>query len=347
MRAPLLWALALASARGDGQFVLLRAAKAAAAAGGDGAALAAIVLRYCRCRGEERRWSQPPRSRDSSGDLRDPSRYVRDAMRRAVGGPKLTVAILTYLPSAAARLRETVCHYARMGGVVDRVLVQWNDAKSKPPDLSRCAAVGAKSGVRVDVRAFAKNTLLNRYDAKGMGSNVLLQDDDVRYGDRAVRTFHVVSALFRGADKAPGGFLEDGARRRDRNTSRYLYNMATGTTSVLKRALIERFLVDVPPASRAYITDHKPTCEDMTLHFLASNATRQPPIWFELHSTDGGELDKAPGARRRRAASMHLRVAGWTDLRATCVDRVARDFRRFPRPDELPHGLQARGPRRR
>ncbi|KAH8045029.1 glucuronosyl-N-acetylglucosaminyl-proteoglycan 4-alpha-N-acetylglucosaminyltransferase [Aureococcus anophagefferens] len=72
--------------------------------------------------------------------------------------------------------------------------------------------------------------------------------------------------------------------------------MATGTTSVLKRALIERFLVDVPPASRAYITDHKPTCEDMTLHFLASNATRQPPIWFELHSTDGGELDKAPDA---------------------------------------------------
>ena len=184
---------------------------------------------------------------------------------------------------------------------------------------------------------------------------MLLQDDDVRYGDRAVRTFHVVSALFPRSvvgvngrlalsyagggpatyyhsDKAPGGFLEDGARRRDgRNTSRYLYNMATGTTSVLKRALIERFLVDVPPASRAYITDHKPTCEDMTLHFLASNATRQPPIWFELHSTDGGELDKAPDAPATAGGvQMHLRVAGWTDLRAACVDRVARDFRRFP-----------------
>ncbi|KAH8058827.1 glucuronosyl-N-acetylglucosaminyl-proteoglycan 4-alpha-N-acetylglucosaminyltransferase [Aureococcus anophagefferens] len=174
-----------ASPGGGGRFAALRAAKAALARSGDGPRrppppgfnkeLAAIVLRYCRCRGEERRWSQPPKVCDSSGDLRDPSRYVRDAMRRAVGGPKLTVAILTYLPSAAARLRETVCHYARMGGVVDRVLVQWNDAKSKPPDLSRCAAVGAKSGVRVDVRAFAKNTLLNRYDAKGMGSNVLLQ----------------------------------------------------------------------------------------------------------------------------------------------------------------------------
>ena len=234
---------------------------------------------------------------------------------------------------------------------------QWNDPKSPPPDLSQCAALGARSGVRVTVKRFARNTLLNRYAATElMGPRVLLQDDDVRYGARAVRTLSLLSALFpksvvgvngrlalayaSGApatylhsDKEPGAFLEDATSRSDgENTSRFLYNMATGTTSVLRRSAIAKFASHVPQKSIDYISSHKPTCEDITLHFLAANLTQQPPLWFQFHSTDGGELDKRHPDEPASdgGVQMHLTTADWSTLRAACVDRVAADFGRFP-----------------
>jgi len=135
----------------------------------------------------------------------------------------------------------------------------------------------------------------------------------------AARYFH--------PDKMPGRYLDDSHCRSDgRNTSRYLYNMATGTTSVLWRGIFERF-ADVPKASRDYISHHKPTCEDITLHFLASNITKQPPIWFRLHHSDGGELDKFGDGE---GLEMHLHVTNWSELRAKCIDRVTAEFGRFP-----------------
>ena len=113
---------------------------------------------------------------------------------------------------------------------------------------------------------------------------------------------------------------------RQEDTTPTHHNMATGTTSILRRSIIERF-VNVPKASKDYISTHKPTCEDITLHFLASNVTRQPPIWFRLHREDGGEFNKLGDGD---GVEMHLHVARWTDLRAACIDRITTEFGHFP-----------------
>ena len=49
----------------------------------------------------------------------------------------------------------------------------------------------------------------------------------------------------------------------------------------------------VPAASRRFIDDgHRPTCEDMTLHWLhATRHPRTPPIWLELPTKDALDLD--------------------------------------------------------
>ena len=235
---------------------------------------------------------------------------------------------------------------------MDTILILWNNRKELSPPMSNCTALAWANDIKIDVISFAHDTLLNRYKSTdSMGPLTLLQDDDVRYGDRAVRSFAAIAALFPRSivgvngrmavvytrsnataryfhpDKMPGRYLNDSHCRGDgKNTSRYLYNMATGTTSILRRNIIERF-TDVPQASRDYISNHKPTCEDITLHFLASNITKQPPIWFRLHRGDGGELDKFGDGD---GVEMHLHIANWSEMRAKCVDRVTTEFGRFP-----------------
>lgn len=239
-----------------------------------------------------------------------------------------------------------------MAQVVDTILVLWNNKEELPPSIKNCTDVAEANDIKIRVKTFSHETLLNRYDTSdSMGPLAMLQDDDVRYGDRAVRSFATVAALFPESivgvsgrmavayrrpsaaaryfhpDKMPGRYLNDSHYRSDgKSTSRYLYNMATGTTSVLWRGIVERF-VDVPQSTRNYISHHKPTCEDITLHFLASNITKQPPIWFRLHHNDGGELDKFGDGD---GVEMHLHVANWNALRAKCVDRVTAEFGRFP-----------------
>jgi len=302
--------------------------------------LSKTVHAYCRCRNKERAWSTPPKA----------CLGFRGLSRRL--SPRVTISILSHLPSAASRLRETICQYAAMTDVVGAILVQWNNNKLKAPSIDNCANLARSNGIVVETLTYEQNTLLNRYTGtQAMGPLTMLQDDDVRYSEHAVRAFVAVAALFPKSivgvngrmavayespeatakyfhpDKAPGRYLNDSRYRIDgKNTSKYLYNMATGTTSILQRSLIERFM-DVPQASKDYISSHKPTCEDITLHFLASNMTRQPPIWFRLHHDDGGELDKLGDGD---GLEMHLHVINWTDLRARCVDRVASDFGQFP-----------------
>ena len=302
--------------------------------------LSRVVYSYCQCRNKERAWSTPPKACVG----------FRGLPRKTP--PRVSVSILTYLPAAVSRLKDTVCHYAAMTDVVDAILIQWNNNEFKAPYLGNCINLAKSNDIVVKTQVYAQNTLLNRYLAtEEMGPLTMLQDDDVRYGERAVREFAAVAALFPKSvvgvngrmaiaykspdavaryfhpDKGPGRYLNDSLIRIDgRNTSKHLYNMATGTTSILRRSIIEHF-VDVPQASKDYISTHKPTCEDITLHFLASNMTRQPPIWFRLHHDDGGELDKFGDGD---GLEMHLHVSNWADLRANCVDRVASDFGRFP-----------------
>ena len=115
--------------------------------------------------------------------------------------PRLSVAVLSYLPSEVSRLRATACHYASLGAVVGKVLVQWNGPAPAP--VIDCAHVPPDKGdpkfsVDVEVVAFERNTLLNRYASPEKLSQfpaVLLQDDDVRYSRKALRAFSAVHVL--------------------------------------------------------------------------------------------------------------------------------------------------------
>ena len=103
--------------------------------------------RYCRCRGYERKMQDVPAA------------CVR-GLSPPTKPPRLSVAVLSYLPSEVSRLRGPACHYAGLGAVVG-VLVQWNGPAPAP--LIDCAHVPPDKGdpkfsVDVEVVAFERNT---------------------------------------------------------------------------------------------------------------------------------------------------------------------------------------------
>lgn len=260
---------------------------------------------------------------------------------------RLAVAILSYLPENAANLAETVCHYAMVPRLVASVLVQWNNAKVPPPAFN-CSRSDDKYVTTVTVVAYGDNTLLNRYrrpELMGDGS-VLLQDDDVRYSHRALRAFASAASLFPDhvlgvfgrmalySDVAPGVYMNPDKHGGDRIERQY--NMLTGKTSVLDVATVASFFDDdrVPPAARDWIAQrHKPTCEDMTLHWHAATLRPNPPVWLQFSGDDALELDadlREPAADGHQTGEMHLDVANWGDLRSQCVDRLHDEFGNAP-----------------
>ena len=279
-------------------------------------ALTRAVARYCRCRGYERKISNVPAA------------CVR-GLSPPTKPPRLSVAVLSYLPSEVSRLRATACHYASLGAVVGKVLVQWNGPAPAP--VIDCAHVPPDKGdpkfsVDVEVVAFERNTLLNRYASPEKLSQfpaVLLQDDDVRYSRKALRAFSAVHVLFPDAvlglqgrialysDVAPGFYANPD--RKGGNLVEYQYNMLTGKTSVVSPDTVAAFATAVPAASRRFIDDgHRPTCEDMTLHWLhATRHPRTPPIWLELPTKDALDLDTV-AVNGSQSGEMHLDVKNWT-----------------------------------
>ena len=297
-------------------------------------ALAREVANYCECRAAEHKISQVPAA--CANHLAPPTKPAR-----------LAVAILSYLPENAANLAETVCHYAMVPRLVASVLVQWNNAKVPPPAFN-CSQTDDKYVTTVTVVAYGDNTLLNRYrrpELMGDGS-VLLQDDDVRYSHRALRAFASVASLFPDhvlgvfgrmalySDVAPGVYMNPDKHGGDRIERQY--NMLTGKTSVLDVATVASFFDDdrVPPAARDWIAQrHKPTCEDMTLHWHAATLRPNPPVWLQFSGDDALELDadlREPAADGHATGEMHLDVANWGDLRSQCVDRLHDAFGNAP-----------------
>ena len=88
--------------------------------------LSRVVYSYCQCRNKERAWSTPPKACVG----------FRGLPRKTP--PRVSVSILTYLPAAVSRLKDTVCHYAAMTDVVDAILIQWNNNEFKAPYLGNC-----------------------------------------------------------------------------------------------------------------------------------------------------------------------------------------------------------------
>ena len=207
--------------------------------------LSRTAYAYCQCRNVERAWSTPPRI----------CATFRGLPRQAP--PRVTISILTYLQSTESRLRETVCHYAAMAGIVDVILVQWNNNAVRPPPLGNCTDIAEVNGIAVKIRTFAHNTLLNRYTTTDdMGPLAMLQDDDVRYSWQALRSFAVVAALFPESivgvngrmavayerpeatanyfhpDKEPGRYLNDSHYRLDASSLQIHRRTAPETDSI-------------------------------------------------------------------------------------------------------------------
>ena len=76
---------------------------------------------------------------------------------------------------------------------------------------------------------------------------------------------------------------------------------------------------------------HKPTCEDLTLHFIVSNHTGLPPIYF--HDVQH-RCRKPIEISEAGAAQMHEQVGGhpgeWTLRRSFCLNRLAQLYGRMP-----------------
>ena len=115
------------------------------------------------------------------------------------------------------------------------------------------------------------------------------------------------------SDVAPGVYMNPDKHGGDRIERQY--NMLTGKTSVLDVATVASFFDDdrVPPAARDWIAQrHKPTCEDMTLHWHAATLRPNPPVWLQFSGDDALELDadlREPAADGHQTGEMHLDVA--------------------------------------
>ena len=85
------------------------------------------------------------------------------------------------------------------------------------------------------------------------------------------------------------------------------------------------------PGTKSYIDGHKPTCEDLTLHFIVSNHTGLPPIYF--HDVQH-RCRKPIEISEAGAAQMHEQVGGhpgeWTLRRSFCLNRLAQLYGRMP-----------------
>lgn len=176
-----------------------------------------------------------------------------------------------------------------------------------------------------------RNTLLNRYrhSHRLATTATLLQDDDVLHSPAALRAF---AWMLLAAPKQILGVSpeRDYDHQPDADAKhRYAYvfhprggpySFLLGQTSVLDGKYLSDFLALAPRTSLTYIMSHKPTCEDLTLHFYVSNRTRLPPAVF---------LDLEPiMVSGPRSAQMHTSTSkrAWSNRRERCLGRLVKEF---------------------
>ena len=262
---------------------------------------------------------------------------------------QLTVVVMAYLPEQNARLDRLVCSYAR-SAMIRKVLLLWNGPAEGVPNATcahawRSSQAGFYSAAlrapkrldrpgpeaSLEIVVERKNTLLNRYrhGRRCVTEAVLLQDDDIFHHQE---TLEAMSWLQHAApDQVVGTYPERdwhlNAETSEyeyvfhpKKTKRKQYSFLLGQTSVVGRSTLEDFLHGAPRASLAYIVSHKPTCEDLTLHYFKSNRTGLPPIVFS---------DLAPDTiMGSRSDQMHTSVSrkAWNARRERCLNRLVKDF---------------------
>ena len=312
---------------------------------------------YCLCRRNET-------SDVKLGDFIDPVSCAVDSDRLLTIArrcpPQLTAVVMAYLPSMAWRLEKLVCGYGRAHFTVRKVLVLWNGPADQAPMNVSCArdwewhAQGATARLRSG-RAYAhrfvdlevliedRNTLLNRYRHADRipTETALLQDDDVVHSAAALRAFAWMSLalpkqiLGTPPERDFDDRRRDEVKKRDQYAFGYIfrprhsYSFLLGQTSVLKKSYLDSFLNRAPTASLKFIVSHKPTCEDLTLHFHVANETHLPPAVFQ---------DLQPNMiSGPRATQMHSSgsLKAWSKRRERCLDRLVGDYSHSNR-DNMP-----------
>lgn len=276
-------------------------------------------------------------------------RVDRDALLAYARAPaRLTVVVMAYLPAQNERLDALICGYAA-SPFIAKILLLWNGPSGRPPNATcaygwrrrglsyEASLSGGSRAPRLEVVIEKQNTLLNRYRhaAKCATDAVVLQDDDVFHHPETLEAFAWLHAA------APRQILgtpperdwkvgEDGAFGyvfHPRKTPTREYSFLLGQTSVLDRTGVDAFLTRAPRPTLAYIVAHKPTCEDLSLHFFHANATGGlPPIVLN---------DLKPrivmGAKTHQ---MHTAVSrkAWNKRRERCLNRLTgpREFGHMP-----------------
>lgn len=315
---------------------------------GEAPRLAGSLRDYCLCRLRETGWADVGRLALSAEVFRaGPSCEVAEARLASSEPPQVTIVVMAYLPSLNWRLEKLVCAYARSYVVVRKVLIVWNGSPNEAPNATcavdwwrrgRIARASLESGrgsthrrVELEVVAEEENTLLNRYRHSSRISTmtVVLQDDDVVHSPAALRAF---AWLHRAAPRQilgvpPERDYEHRPDSPDKYRYAYVfhprggpYSFLLGQTSILAAHYLDDFLARAPRPSLAYIGVHKPTCEDLTLHFFVANETGLPPAVFHdltPRQVSGGKM-----------AQMHTSVSkrAWNNRRERCLDRLVKDF---------------------
>jgi len=224
--------------------------------------------------------------------------------------PSMSVVLLTIYDNSFARI---VRHYAAMPFVTD-ILVVWNNLDKGPP------FVNGSFRVPVTVVLETKNTLNNRYKHANMLQNDLafLTDDDILLD---FRTLQYASRFLATDPLAVVGFFprqvayeENGWKYGARGNLKEVFHMTTGRAHLLRARWMNAF-TSLPSNLLDFIDKNKPTCEDITLHFLIANTTSSTLIFVKPCS---------PVVLRRRG--MSKRTRHWWVRRSACLNRLSTAF---------------------
>ena len=336
--------------------LLALVAHAAARPRGYWRAVAQELRNYCECRSAEVGVAGDAARAGLGPALFAPGscRVSRRAMVDYAKAPgRLTVVVMAYLPEQNGRLNRLVCSYAK-SEMIRKVLLLWNGPHDNVPNTTcahgwrsqqegfHYAALTSpkREGRRgpeaeLEVVVERKNTLLNRYrhGRRCATEAVLLQDDDIFHHRETLEAFSWMHAA------APAQVLGTYPERdwqvnaetgeyayvfHPQKTKSKQYSFLLGQTSVVGRDTLSDFLSGAPRQALAYIVSHKPTCEDLTLHYFNSNRSGLPPVVFS-----DLKPDQIMGARGHQ---MHTSVSrrAWNKRRERCLNRLAADFSRMP-----------------
>jgi len=107
------------------------------------------------------------------------------------------------------------------------------------------------------------------------------------------------------------------------------FSLSTGQANVVHRDYIELFHTHTGLANaRQWIDTHRPTCEDITLNFLATNLTGLAPLLLDVNrrGDDNVKCMKKNIKGSHDKKGMSLTTKHWGKLRSDCLVRLQEDF---------------------